>query len=254
MNHESVISQVHAALDGALKAGGSFEQIAARCEVAIGALPFTNDEVVEHCLWGLTEGIADAQPTRLQAAQRFYRWNVDLLRQTVYDAYRDVTPGEVDRLTAKLWDRLESYRGPKTEFEVMAWCVRYLRREAEALRRFHQLQSDHRRVVLEGLWSVLRATSDLMDDGTLDELEALVWEWVYTDTASPLYTDGDASASTRLYGQARWFARAWKTQRLRDKARMRSIESLAEKPYPTGAKKPNADQSAARMRFDKSDF
>lgn len=109
----------------------------------------------------------------------------------------------------------DRYTGELTTEAFQQWALE----ATKPLREFYAMRREHRRAVYAGAWSVIRSAVDLgFDENTIPEIEADTWDWVLFGTDSPLIPgSGKGKISTRLYGKARWIARAWKTRQLRAK-------------------------------------
>jgi hypothetical protein len=88
-------------------------------------------------------------------------------------------------------------------------------------------KSDAKRFIFEGIWKVVRAATDLMDDRTVQDIADNVWLWA-VENPNELFTPGTAKISTRLYEKAYWQARAWKTAALRAQQKFISLDALEE--------------------------
>lgn len=90
------------------------------------------------------------------------------------------------------------------------------------------LMTVHEKAVFAGIWSLLKGQDDLAEDGDLsrevDYIACQVWAWV-ADNLESLFTEGTATVTTRIHAKAWAFARTWKTQRIRHKARYVKVDA-----------------------------
>lgn len=116
----------------------------------------------------------------------------------------------------------DRYTGELTTDAFQQWALE----ATKPLREFYAMRREHWRVVYAGAWSVIRNATDLgFDETVIPEIEADTWNWVLLGSDSPLLPgSGKGKISTRLYGKARWIARAWKTRQLRAKTKHVGID------------------------------
>lgn len=264
MNHEELILAGNAVIDDMLRAGGTPEAFEIASE-RMNALPVTENEHLRHVLVEFDAAnptpeqrarflaaidFAPENETRLQAAQRFFWANLELLRGAIYDAHGTALPPDVDRVIARLNSHLSSYRGAQSEESFLLWAIRFVHREAELDRRFYEMFKDSRKRVLARIWSVMLTATDLgIDAHTVADIENQAWFWLRHDKESPLYCDGPGSPATRIGAYAYWLARAWKSAQLRHRDKFVSTDSdeglaVADammRPHAVGAWKPPAE-------------
>jgi hypothetical protein len=72
-----------------------------------------------------------------------------------------ITSDDLIRATA---DHLHRYPGPDSDAEFQAWITEHVRPAAERLAAYFQMRVDHRKIVLAGIWSVIRGCGDLGAD------------------------------------------------------------------------------------------
>ncbi|MES2391039.1 MAG: hypothetical protein V4555_05320 [Acidobacteriota bacterium] len=241
MNHEVFIGVTDAITNAMLRTGATPESLELAA-AELDAIDISDDEFIDHVLRRFDDGVSNTKHfSRLENAKQLYDSNVELLRGAAFDHYPAAHPSDVDGLLSRLHEHLDAYRGAQDESAFLGWAIRFVRREADTLRRFHQIITASRPMVLKAIWDVLKTSIDFIDDDSADDIESAVWEWLWADPKSPLYTEGSASPSTRTYGRARWIARAWKTTKLREHARLKPMDAFRERPFITGAKKQVAE-------------
>jgi hypothetical protein len=121
-------------------------------------------------------------------------------------------------------NRLDKYAGDPHDLDALReWANTQAVCEAINSQAFQQWYAAHRRAVYRGLWDVLEGCPDLGlgqpgQDGVNEVVESLAsdtWRWV-SEHVDELLKPG-APLHFRLKARARCTARAWKTDRLRDR-------------------------------------
>jgi hypothetical protein len=134
---------------------------------------------------------------------------------------------DIDRLISATARHLDSYDGELADESFRAWVIPHLETAAAFTIAHNGLRESYRRVVLKGIWSVLRQCGDLgIDSLTVSEIESDVWtkifleldEWLAPGISS-VPGRKPAKLATRLFAKSRFAAKAWKTTQLRRKAR-----------------------------------
>jgi hypothetical protein len=145
--------------------------------------------------------------------------------------------------------QLPRYNSSEYELGFSAWCETIIKRQAD----FYALRRQYRNSVRKGLWSVLRNCADLgFDYSAFAELENKTWMKIYLQLEG-LLIPGTASLKNRLYGLARWEARAWRTERLRNRAKYISIDEFVRREegvWPIRNGHPNVSDTPATLTID----
>ena len=133
-----------------------------------------------------------------------------------------LTPDDASLIFGDLETSVASYAGELNKDAFQQWALKAIKPLAE----FYSMRREHWRAVYKGAWSIIRNATDLgFDEDTIRDIESDVWQWVLFSPDSPLIPNsGEGKISTRLYGKARWLARAWKTSRLRSKTKHIGID------------------------------
>jgi hypothetical protein len=177
-----------------------------------------------------TETTTDAipQPTaeRIKAVEQLYfnLWG-RLIEPTLSRDSR-LTAADGYEIVSGLARHLASYDGPLEDEPFQSWAA-----EAVTLPiAFAVFRREHSKAVLKGLWSVLRNCGDLGFDAASDIpiLENQTWFKVWENLEDWLIP-GPAKVSTRLYAMARFQARAWRTERLRERDRWVLFDNFLRK-------------------------
>jgi hypothetical protein len=129
----------------------------------------------------------------------------------------DLGRGEIGTAAFLVLRRLHLYPGDQSDLARLSqWAKAYAVKWASALRGFLQWREAHKCAVFDGIWEVLLDCEGLgPSEAVVNELAQNVWHWAY-ENADALIEPG-APIIFRLKERAYWVARAWKTDRLRDR-------------------------------------
>lgn len=155
--------------------------------------------------------------------ETLYRDNVEMLRGAACDQYPAISTYDQDASLSSLHANLWEYRGPASSAAFLKWATAWIKRQAARLEAFHRLQSEHSKVVYDGVWDVLNANRDLLFSDltiTVQQIMSTVWVRVWEAIDSLMAPDQPAKVSTRLWDFGNWGGRAWKT----DQLRLRSVQ------------------------------
>jgi hypothetical protein len=120
--------------------------------------------------------------------------------------------------------RLNQYSGPSDPDSFREWAQSII----EPIRSLHALMNQYTGSVKKGIWSVLKTATDLgIDDQLVETLVVDSWTHVSLNLDQFLIP-GTAGYSTRLFHVGANRAKAWKTQKLRDRKRFTDF-SVADK-------------------------
>ena len=131
---------------------------------------------------------------------------------------------EAGLVAGRLLNKLHEYPGHAEDLpEFRAWAKSWVLWETQCVLELARWIDEHRSAVNRGLWSVLSECSDLgANELTADELQCDVWRWVAGHV--PELLQPGAPLPIRLCQRARFVARAWRTERLRERAISAELE------------------------------
>jgi hypothetical protein len=157
---------------------------------------------------------------RLRAVNDLYRNNFERLISEALDSNKHLTAFDAHNAASSLAHKLKHYRLMLKDDDFCRWAANVL----EATIFIHALIAETERFVYKAIHNVLANCDGLgVDYCTADEIASDVWMWALTHI-DELRKPGTAKLTTRMSDRARWQARAWKTQQLRDKAKYASLE------------------------------
>lgn len=177
-------------------------------------------------LTSITEtGLTPTTPERKAAVEQLYLTNYKtIIAACLVD--EEIIPDDACLIFGDLETSLDRYTGELTPDAFLEWALEAIK----PLVAFYAMRREHGRAVYAGAWSIVRSAIDLgFDETTIPDIEADVWRWVLFGTDSPLIPNsGKGKVSTRLYGKARWLARAWKTRQLRAKEKHVGVDEAVQ--------------------------
>jgi hypothetical protein len=116
--------------------------------------------------------------------------------------------------------QLPLYNGNTTELGFRAWLNATTKPSIE----FYGLKRQYANAVRKGIWSILGKCADLgIDFSTFRDIEAQTWVKAFLKL-DQLLLPGTANMKNRLYSLGQFQARAWRTQRLRNRAKFTSLD------------------------------
>jgi hypothetical protein len=173
----------------------------------------------------------NSQPTtteRRKALEKLYVANYAAIRE-IASAEPSLLIQDIERLAESVAEHLDEYSGPDDPDLFLDWAASIVQPAAASVAAFYAMHTAHSRIVYKGIWSVLQGCSDLgADESVAEELAQSVWIRIHSEL--PEWTrPGTAKLSTRLYSRARFAARRWKTDRLRNRAKFLDFADMEEK-------------------------
>lgn len=162
---------------------------------------------------------------RQQEIEKLFHRNFYELRDLAFEDPR-LLVGDVDNVVEDVARHLDDYNGLLTDAAFLPWASGIVKSEATRISKFYELRSQYERYVLGAVWGVMRKAGDLSDDDPVRTARTLAdetWQWAFENLDS-LLTPGKARISTRLHAKAFWIARAWKTARLRERAKTADLD------------------------------
>jgi len=133
-----------------------------------------------------------------------------------------MTQEDASLILSSISQQLNQYDPSTHELGFNSWCESIIQRQVE----FYTLRRQYRNSVRKGLWAILRGCSDLgFDYSVFAELENKAWTKVFL-RLDELLEPGSAKLSTRLYSLARFTAREWRTERIRNRAKFITLDEF----------------------------
>lgn len=157
-----------------------------------------------------------------------------------------VTQEDASHILASISQQLSNYDPSTHELGFRDWCESIIQKQVE----FYALRRQYRNSVRKGLWAILRDCADLgFYNAIFAELENKAWTKVFL-RLDELLKPGSAKLSTRLYSLARFTAREWRTERIRNRARFVTLDEFQRIEEGTARTKPISKPQSAFDPFD----
>ncbi|WP_158788592.1 hypothetical protein [Granulicella sp. L46] len=113
--------------------------------------------------------------------------------------------------------RLPEYSGDMNDLPALTtWAIETTVREARGLAELGEWITKYKKAVYAGAWDVLRTSLDLNISDAADEISSRTWEYIGDNPTE--FLDSLVPLNERFRAKARWLARQWKTDQLRDRA------------------------------------
>jgi hypothetical protein len=160
----------------------------------------------------------------------------------LFEKHSDVTHAALTTLLNQVRTRLEQYDGEADDrADFIQWISDSVEeqlkrraeeraREKEVTAKFTAMYTAGKKSLKAGIWSVLKGCEDLgADKAEVEEVAQRAWIKVWQRFQS-WEKKGPATITTRLYDFGRAQALGWRTQRLRDREKFRSLFAVDDDP------------------------
>ena len=164
-----------------------------------------------------------------RAVTSLFTANWARINDAALESNSHLTAADAYECVSRLADKLADYPGKLMDDAFCTWAANVL----EASVFICALKSETERYVYRAIHRILATCEDLgvnrqtrRELGTADEIASDTWMWALGHI-DELRKPGTGRLTTRMYARARWQARQWRTNQLREKSCYASIDDLA---------------------------